>query len=115
MRIKNKYNRNRHFRLKHWKRIRSQSHPFETMCSNPEYCHIWSYEKQVKDHFEWIIQQARALETGQPCFMNSPSGFRRLLNKKRKAQERNVMAKIRQGDYDAEIPKWKNDAAWLYW
>jgi hypothetical protein len=47
--------------------------------------------------------------------MNSPSGFRRLLNKKRKAEERTALAKIRNGDYGVEMPKFKRDADWLYW
>lgn len=117
MRIKHKYIRNRHFHVKHWKRIRAKEQPFKTFC--PYYGwdkHHWcDAEEQVNRHFEWITQQARALENGQPCFMNAPSQFRRLINRDRKARERAVMAKIRQGDYDAEMPKFKKDANWLYW
>lgn len=119
MRIPNKYIRNRRFHDKHWNLIRSQSHPFDKLfCSSCTWHNPWllrDIEEQIRDRFKWIEQQARALETGQPCFMNSPSGFRRLLNKKRKAEERTALAKIRNGDYGVEMPKFKRDADWLYW
>lgn len=119
MRIKHKYLRNRHFWNKHWKRIRAKEQPFKTLCPYYGWPHGKSFyndaEEQVKHHFEWITQQARALETGQSCFMNSPAFFRRLLNKKRKSCEKTVMAKIRQGDYEAELPYFKKDANFLYW
>lgn len=120
MRIQNKYLRNRYFRNKHWKRIRNTKHPFETLCpyhyfggeymTNPQY----SYEAQVKRHFEWIDIEARGLESGANVFYNSPAGFRRMLNKGRKAAERKSMAKIQQGDYEVELPYFKKDANWLY-
>ena len=120
MRIQNKYLRNRHFREKNWKRIRNTKHPFETYCPYHYYvgeyrCDLsYSYEEQVKRHFEWIDIEARGLESGANVFYNSPAGFRRMLNKQRKAAERNAMAKIRQGDYEVEVPLFKKDANWLY-
>lgn len=120
MRIQNKYLRNRHFREKNWKRIRNITHPFETHCpyyyfngeymTNPHY----TYEAQVKWNFEWINIKALALESGDDVFYNSPAGFRRMLNKCRKGAVRNAMAKIRQGDYEVEMPHFKKDANWLY-
>jgi len=67
--------------------IRAKEQPFKTYC--PYFWDRWfkdDAKEQVVRHFEWITQQARALDTGQPCFMNSPAGFRRLLNRKRKAR-----------------------------
>jgi len=120
MRIKNKYLRNRYFRIKNWKRISNTKHPFETYCpyhymygeymTNPQY----SYEAQVNRNFEWVDIEARGLESGANVFHNSPAGFRRMLNKQRKAAERIAMAKIRQGDYEVEVPHFKKDANWLY-
>lgn len=116
MRIKHKYLRNRHFRNKHWKCIRAKEQPFKTLYPYSAYTgRLYPAEEQIERHFKWITQQARALETGQPCFMNSPAFFRRLLNKGRKARERTAMAKIRQGDYDVEMPLFRKDADSLYW
>lgn len=120
MRIQNKYLRNRHFRNKNWKRIRNTKHPFETYCPYSYYtgqyqCDVRDIaEKQVKRHFEWIDIEAWGLESGANVFMNAPAPFRRMLNKQRKAAERNAMAKIRQGDYEVEMPHFKKDANWLY-
>jgi hypothetical protein len=75
----------------------------------------WTFEEQVKNHFEWIDQQARAIDNGTRKHWNHASaGFRRQINKERKAQERHAMAKIRNGDYEVEVPKFKRDADWLY-
>jgi hypothetical protein len=116
MRIKNKYIRNRVFRSKHWNCIRSKSHPYETFM--PSYFNSkihYTFEEQVKSNFEWIIQQSRALENGGHSGMfHSTSSFRRIINRERKAKERNVMARLRRGDYDVEFPKFKRDADWLY-
>lgn len=120
MRIKNKYLRNRHFRTKNWKRIRKTKHPFETYCPYNYYCGeyrtnpAYSYESQVKRNFELIDIEAWGLESGANVFYNSPASFRRLLNKARKAAERKVMSKIRQGNYELEMPYFKKDANWLY-
>jgi hypothetical protein len=120
MRIKNKYLRNRHFRNKNWKRIRNTKHPFKTHCpyhyifGEYEYDPHYSYEVQVKRHFELIDIEAWGLESGANVFYNSPAGFRRMLNKCRKGAERKAMAKIRQGDYEVEMPQFKKDANWLY-
>lgn len=116
MRINHKYLRNKHIHNKQWRRIRAKEQPFKTFCPYSAYTgRGYSSERQVEDHFKWITQQARALETGQPCFMNSPAFFRRLLNRQRKSRERTAMAKIRQGDYDAEFPTFRKDADFLYW
>lgn len=119
MKIKHKYLRNRHFRIKNWKRIRNTEHPFQTFYPYMwgEYILRWDHESQVKDHFEWITNNARMLESGgrRGSMKNAPAYFRRTINRQRKAQERHVLGKIRNGDYDAEIPTFKNDAAWLYW
>jgi hypothetical protein len=122
MRIDNKYIRNRRFRAKAWSRIRNQSHPFETMmpysihsASSDYWIRRWTFDEQVKSHFEWIEQQARAIDKGtHKTWKHASSGFRRQLNKERKAQERHAMAKIRNGDYEVEVPKFKRDADWLY-
>ena len=45
---------------------------------------------------------------------HAPAHYRRTLNAERKAQEKHAMDRIRQGDYDAEFPKWKRDADWLW-
>jgi hypothetical protein len=116
MRIENKYIRNRRFRCKAWNRIRRKSQPYETVMP-------WSWlgvttytvEEQLKNHFEWIEKQARAIDSGTRKHWNhaSPS-FRRELNKQRKAKERSVLERINNGNYELEFPAFKRDADWLY-
>jgi hypothetical protein len=115
-RISNKFVRNKIYRSKHWKRVRAKEHPHET------YCHwlfpnstIWNVEKQIKDNFENIDEQARRIENGSHrSFEHAPSYYRRKLNRKRKAKERNALNKIKNGNYDVEIPVFRKDANWLY-
>ena len=117
----NKYLRNRAFHQKHWNRIRAKTNPYYTLCPYILWstCHPWwSHEEQVKDHFKDIEKQARALENGHHAGeypYNAPAPFRRMLNQRRKAAERQYMAKLRQGDYDAVEPKFRKDAACLWW
>jgi len=119
MRIKNKYIRNRHAYKTAWNRVRSKEHPYETLCPYLFHQYSWrkDYEDQVKYHFEQIEKEARKIVNGShKCsFYKAPARYRRNLNHTRKAKERNVMAKIRQGDYDLELPKFKRDAAYDYW
>ncbi len=111
MRISNKYIRNRVYRSKHWNRIRHLTNPFEYTHGN-WYC---TTAEQIKNHFEWIDQQARAIENGtHRQWVHAPKHFRKTIWQERKSQERVVMARIRQGDYDAEMPKFKRDADWLW-
>jgi hypothetical protein len=116
MRIQNKYIRNRCFRNKAWKTIRDQSHPFKTYA--PYYIYgtkYYSFEDQVKQNFEWIAEQARAMESGHHrSFFHAPKHYRKILWKQRKAQERSVMTRIRNGDHELESPKFKRDADWLW-
>ena len=122
MRIENKYNRNRAYRAKHWNRIRNQSHPYETFCPyqidvapHSYWVRMWDTLEQIKSHFERIDEQARAIENGTHKRWNhAPKWFRKQLNKQRQAAENNIMARIRQGDYDAAFPQWKRDADWLW-
>ena len=117
MRIKNKYLRNRSFRIKHWNYIRSKSQPYKTIMPWFGYNTESSYsaDEQIKNHFEWITQQSRAIENGCHTGMfHSTSSFRRLINKERKAKERAVMQKIRNGNIDVEFPKFRRDADWYY-
>ena len=111
MRTENKYTRNRHFRIKCWKRIRSLENPYE-------YTHgawYWTTEEQITNNLESIAKRARCIDSGSHKHWNHASAsFRRILNKQRSAQEWAAMAKIRNGDYDAEVPKFKRDADWLY-
>jgi hypothetical protein len=116
MRIQNKYLRNRAFRIKSWKRIRAKSHPHETYMP---YMFLgkwqWTAEEQVKSNFERITEQARAIDKGNHrSFWHAPKHYRKILNAERKAREKYAMDRIRQGDYDAEFPKWKRDADWLW-
>jgi hypothetical protein len=123
MKIKHKYLRNRRFRIKNWKKIRNTEHPFNT--TMPWFCwgypdkgeNLWSTESQIQWNFEWIERGARRLESGShKGSMNSaPAHYRRTLNAKRKAAENHTLQKIRNGDYDADMPTFRNDAAWLYW
>jgi len=122
MRTENKYIRNRRFRVKHWNRIRNQNHPYETLCPyridvapRDYWVRLWDTLEQIKSHFESIERQARAIENGTHKHWNhAPKHFRKTLWKQRKAQERRVLAKIRQGDYDAVMPTFKKDADWLW-
>lgn len=122
MRIPHKYLRNRHFRLKHWKRVRTKSHPFKTYTPGYWVGDRWvdtdSFEEQIKRHFEWIEKQARNIESGTrivQCPKSAPKWFRKMLNSRRKAQERQALRQARNGNYDTEFPKFKPDAAWQYW
>jgi hypothetical protein len=117
MKIKNKYLRNKAFHNKHWNRIRAIEHPYKS--SSPYsfwgYSKKYSYENQVKNHFEWITKQARAIESGRhKGRFHSTKEFRHSMDRKRKAQERNVLSKIYNGDYDIFFPKFKNDAESYY-
>lgn len=111
MRIKNKYVRNRSFKNKAWNRIRRQENPYEHTHG------AWWYttEEQIAHNLEQITKRARAIDSGSHKHWNHASAsFRRQINKERKAQERNVMAVVRNGNYDAEFPTFKRDADWLY-
>jgi len=78
-------------------------------------CPNWTFEEQVQSHFEWIEQQARVIDKGtHKTWKNAPSTFRRVINKQRKAIERHAIARIRNGDYEYEVPTFKRDANWLY-
>jgi hypothetical protein len=115
MRIKNKYIRNRIFRAKHWKRIRSTEHPYRTYDPYNIYSISYtSYEEQIKRHFEDITLQARAIENGRHSGHHATSLFRRNLNREYKAKEKTVLSRIRKGDYDVEFHKFKKDAEWLW-
>ena len=119
MRIKNKYLRNRHVYAMAWNWVRSKEQPYKTLCPFLFSQLDWQkdYEDQIKYHFEWIEEQARYIVNGSHriSFDSASPIHRRLINAKRKAVERNIMAKIRQGDYDLELPKFKYDAAYDYW
>lgn len=116
MRTENKYNRNRAFRIKCWKRMRNITHPYETYCPWSIYgYYMSSYEEQVQSNFEWIGIRAKALENGvEGGFFHATSSYRRSINKVRKAKERSAMQKIRNGNYDIEIPTFKRDADWNF-
>ena len=120
MRIKHKYLRNRHVYLTTWKRVRAKEHPYRTYCPCKSHYWVcgWKYhEDQIRDHFKWITEQTRYIVHGSHrcSYYNAPARYRLNLNHTRKAKERDIMAKIRQGDYDLDVPKFKNDAAWDYW
>jgi hypothetical protein len=122
MRTENKYDRNRRFRNKAWKRIKVMSAPYETFCpyqidGAPHSWLIrrWDTEEQIKHHFEWIDKQARAIDKGTHKHWNHASAsFRRELNKQRRAAERHALARINMGDVDYEMPRFKRAADWLY-
>ncbi len=112
MRIQHKYIRNRHFRIKHWKRIRRLENPF----AFTQETWGWTTEEQIKQNFESIAKRARALESGSTKYSwEAPSGFRHQLNDIRKAKERAALQKINNGQYETEFPTFKRDAGWLYW
>ena len=119
MRIKHKYLRNRHVYQTTWRRVRAKEHPFETYCRSITWNDRWREDapEQIQRNFEWITEQTRYIVHGSHrCpYDKAPARYRRNLNHTRKAKERNIMAKIRQGDYDLDVPKFKNDAAWDYW
>jgi len=118
MRIKHKYLRNKHVRSKYWNRVRSREHPFETYMPSWYWGKLqWDSDLQVKDHFKSIVKEARGLDKGHRwvCYRNASSSYRRMINKHRKAITRNAIARIRNGEFDHEMPIFKNDAAWMYW
>ena len=124
MRLKNKYNRNRAYRVKHWKRIRNTEHPFETFCPYDRYGNEGYYiksrfysndtQEQINRHFEWINERARYLENGTHKCINASSWFRRQRNSELRAEERAALNKVRLGDYEAQFPLFKKDANWIY-
>lgn len=118
MRLKNKYLRNRAYRIKNWKRIRNTEHPFETFCPYSYFGmreDLYGYDKQVENHFKYITERARYLETGNHRgHYNAPSWFRNIFNRKIRAGERAAMDKVFKGDYDALFPVFKKDANWTW-
>ena len=118
MRIKNKHIRNRSFKIKYWKRIRNKSHPFRTTTPTWRWSNdYYSSEKQTEDHFKYINEKARMLESGNHSGrFHATSQFKRVLNDKFKAEERAAMNKLRNsGDYENyEFPVNIKDADWLY-
>lgn len=117
MRIQNRYIRNRSFRSKYWNRIRRKEHPYRTYCPSLEYRERFGNDtdEQIKWHLKWIAQQARAMENGAHSgIFHSTSSFRRIINQERKAKERAALARLRKGDYDAEVPRFRKDADWYY-
>ena len=117
MRIRNRYIRNRSFRSKYWNKIREKEHPYRTGCPMLEYYELFgnNIEEQVRSHFKWITQQARAIENGAHSgVFHATSSFRRILNQERKARERVALRRIRNGDYDVEVPHFRKDADWYY-
>lgn len=117
MRIQNKYLRNRHFRIKHWKRVRAEEHPFKTLCPYLGWLIEFIAEEQIRRNFEAITQLARRIENGSRIvsMRSAPKAYRQSLNSRRKAKERAALAKVNNGRDDIEFPKFKRDAAWLYW
>jgi hypothetical protein len=118
MRIKNKYLRNRIIHNKFWNRIRQRHQPYKTIM--PWFwdgSERYNADEQIKNHFDNIKREVRGLENGHNWvfFKNASSGYRRMINKERKAQERHALAKIRNGNYDIEFPRFRKDAAWLFW
>jgi len=111
MRTENKYIRNRAFRQKCWNRIRRLDNPYE----NTDGSWYWTTEERIAHNFETITKRARFIDSGSHKHWHHASAtFRRHLNAERKAQERVAMQKIRNGDYDIEVPIFKRDADWLY-
>lgn len=76
---------------------------------NSEWVECSSHDEQVRKHFEWIDAEVWGLESGANTFMNAPAHFRRLKNRQRRAREQAMMAKINQGDYEAEVPVFKRN------
>lgn len=128
MRIKNKYNRNHAYRVKHWKRIRNTEHPYRTFCPynyfgmdvgswyNGKF-HSYDANSQIIRNFEEIDQRARILESGTHKKFNPSSWVRRQCNNELRASQRAALSKVRHGDYDAMFPVYKRCANWLwaYW
>jgi len=97
--------------------MRNKSHPYETFMPWFLYNSMSGYstDEQIKDHFDSITEQSRAMENGcHRGVFHSTSGFRRSINNERKAKERAAMQRIRLGEYDIELPKFKRDADWNY-
>ena len=117
MRIENRYIRNKVFRNKYWNKIRRKEHPYQTLCPMLEYRERFGndIEEQIKWHFDSITEQSRAIENGAHSGrFSSPSCFRRMLNQERRAKERVALRRIRNGDYDVEVPRFRKDADWYY-
>ena len=115
MRLKNKYLRNRAYRIKHWKRIRNTEHPYETYCPYDHPSYRTDIMEQINRHFQWIDERARALENGShKRLFHSPAWFRNSLNGVLRSRQKHALEKVRHGDYDAEFPIFKRDADWLW-
>ncbi len=122
MRIEHKYLRNLRFRQKAWKRIRNTEQPYETFCPyriddapHSWLVRHWDTEEQIKSHFKWIGEKARALDKGcRKRLFHASTSFRRGLNQSKKAKERHALARVNNGDYEAIFPTHKRDADWYY-
>ena len=105
------------YKIKNWKRIRNTEHPIETSMPWFYWNSVANYteEEQIQNHFDWIDERARYLESGNHRgHFNAPSWFRNLLNRKIRAGERAALDKVSKGDYDATFPILKKDANWLW-
>jgi hypothetical protein len=113
MKIKHKYLRNRNVKIKQWKRI---CRLFNLNKYSDYKILKMGFFEAVNERKKILEKYVRALESGTNFFYNSPSHFKRILNKKRKAKERNIIKKIRNGNYEAEdeLSKFRKNANWLY-
>jgi hypothetical protein len=115
MRIKNRYNRDKHFRNKHWKRVRNQEHPFQTHLFLSSY-YARTHEEQVLRNFKYIHDRAMAMESGRRGYPTVAADFRRMLNRQLRTQQKQSLHKVNAGDYeDVIFPLSKKTAAWLFW
>ena len=117
MRINHKYLRNKHFKQKHFKRAKNFFDPYRVW--HTSYASM-SEAEQIAEGFRLIYLLARAFESGAPYSLtlrNSPSWFRREINRLHKSKINVMMAKINAGDYelDEQIPRYKYNAGYDYW
>lgn len=117
MKIKNKYIRNRIYKTKHFKRMRSIKNPYRTRMPMIIYGSVErTYNEQVESNLQEIQEDARGLENGcKSGRYHASSEFKKMLNQQLKARERAALQKLKNGDdEDVVFPIFKKNADWLY-
>ena len=116
MRIKNKYLRNRLFKIKSRKRaktIAGGEFSYKSYCPyGRNGVNYYDWIEQLKAHQKSIDDHTRMLCNGKKPWYNSPKWFRKTYTRKERRKIGAVLHSILNGDLELEFPTFKQDANW---
>lgn len=121
MRIKNKYLRNRHARIKAWNKAKKiVGGEFSQKWSNPYWFHGMKYasvEEQQKDHAEWIKEGwVRGFLSGkQRGYYHAPKWYKKIIERQERRQVKKSIDKMIKNIDNVDgctIPNFKHHADW---